>query len=361
MGCIYRRKGVLWIKYYRNGRSFYESSRTGKKEVAMRLLKRREGEIAKGELPGICFDKVRFDELAVDYTSDYKVNGRRTLAKAERCARYLREAFGGMRATEITTTRIRSYIESRIGSGLSHASINRELAALKRMLRLGAQSTPPKIGQIPHIPMLKESNTRKGFFEHEEFLRVRDALPFHLKPVVTFGYHTGWRKEEILGLTLDKLDLKQGVVRLDPGETKNEDGRVIYLDDELMKELKALHSTRPLGCPYVFHFNGMRIKDFRGAWNTACRKVGLMGKLFHDFRRTAVRNMLRSGIREKVAMMISGHKTRSVFDRYHIVTDEDLKEAAVKQQKFLDAQAETSSAGYKHDVAIPFQQTQGTA
>src|SRR5512139_412388 len=157
MGCIYRRKGMLWIKYYRNGKSYYESSHSGKKEVATRLLKRREGEIAKGELPGICFDKVRFDDLAKDYVNDYRINGKRTTAKAERCARYLEEVFGGMRVTEITTTRIRSYIESRIGSGLSHASINRELAALKRMLRLGAQSSPPKIGQIPHIPMLKES------------------------------------------------------------------------------------------------------------------------------------------------------------------------------------------------------------
>ena len=361
MGCIYRRNSIYWIKFFRRGKPYHESSRSDKKEVAKRLLQKREGEISKGQLPGICFDRVPFSELAEDFLTDYRINKKKTLNKAERCARYLKGFFEGLRVTEITTAKIKAYVEARMERGLSNASINRELAALKRMFHLAARCTPPKASQIPYIPMLKESNTRKGFFEHQEYISVKGALPFHLKPVTTFAYHTGWRKEEIVGLTLDKLDLKQGVVRLDPGETKNEDGRVIYLDDELIKELKALNSSRPLGCPYVFHLNGMRIKDFRGAWNAACRKVGLAGKLFHDFRRTAVRNMLRSGIREKVAMMISGHKTRSVFDRYHIVTDEDLKEAAVKQQKFLDAQAETSSAGYKHDVVIPFEQTQGTA
>src|SRR5512139_1597298 len=95
MGHIYRRKGVLWIKYYRNGKPYYESSHSGKKEVASRLLKRREGEISKGELPGICFDKIRFDELAQDFLTDYRINKKKSLDKAERLVRHLTRAFGG--------------------------------------------------------------------------------------------------------------------------------------------------------------------------------------------------------------------------------------------------------------------------
>ena len=222
MGTIYRRKGkkVLWIKYYRNGKPYYESSRSDKIVVAKRLLKKREGEISKGELPGIYFDKVRFDELAEDLLSDYRINGRKSLAKAERCVKYLKEAFGGMKVTEITTMIIREYIEERMGKRLSNASINRELAALKRIFRLAARCPPPKVREIPYIPMLRENNVRNGFFEHEEYLALKNIFPDDLKPILIFAYHSGWRKGEILGLTWDKLDLKQGIARLNPGEIK---------------------------------------------------------------------------------------------------------------------------------------------
>ncbi len=211
------------------------------------------------------------------------------------------------------------------------------------MFYLAVKNTPLKVSMIPYIPMLKESNIRKGFFEHHEFLALRDALPFHLKPVVTFAYQTGWRRSEILKLTWDKVDLRQGIVRLDPGETKNEEGRTIYLNEELLREMGALHSKRHLGCPYVFHRNGAPIREFRGSWGSACNKAALKDRSFHDFRRTAVRNMVRSGIPERVAMMISGHKTRRVFDRYHIVSDEDLKEAARRQQTFIESQSLTET------------------
>ena len=119
---------------------------------------------------------------------------------------------------------------------------------------------------IPYIPMLKESNTRIGFFELQEYLNLRSALPHYLKPVVTFAYHTGWRAGEILNLTWDKVDLKQGIITLNPGETKNENARTIYLNEELMKEMKSIYANRRLGCPYVFHRGGKPIKRITRAW-----------------------------------------------------------------------------------------------
>lgn len=196
--------------------------------------------------------------------------------------------------------------------------------------------------------MLKESNARKGFFEYAEFIALREQFALELQAVLTFGYHTGWRKNEILSLRWNQVDLNNRTVRLDPGTTKNGDGRTVILEGELLELFKQQWERRPVAkipgqsptllCAYVFHRRGKPIKDFRDAWNKACTAAGLDGRIFHDFRRTAVRNMVRAGVPERVAMMVSGHKTRSVFDRYNIVNEEDLKQAAIKTWVHIQAQ-----------------------
>jgi integrase len=391
MGSIYKRGKTYWIKYYRNGKPYRESTKSKKEADAKRLLKKREGEISQGKLPGIYFDKVRFDELAEDLLSDYRINNK-NIKRASQSVEHLKKSFEGMRVVDITTTCIRGYIEDRmqwtcaeckerfepqdkcpscdsenLKSGAANATINRELAALKRMLNIGAQQTPPKVDRVPYIPMLKENNVRKGFFEHGQFIALRDALPSYLKPFVSFAYKVGWRDSEIAGLTWSQADRDQGIVRLEAGETKNDEGRTIYLDEELKEIFEKQWDSRMKSgklTPYVFpNKDGSGpIQDFRKPWNTACRKVGLgygyrsnqkyiekwqdklpAGPIFHNFRRTAVRNMVRSGIPERVAMMISGHKTRSVFERYNIVSDTDLKLAAQKQESYLQTQMGTIS------------------
>ena len=370
MGSVYMRGRVYWIKYYRHGKPYRESSKSDKITRAQKFLRKREGEIAEGKLPGIYFDKVTFNELAEDFLTDYRINGKDTLSKAERSVKYLKEFFGDMKATEVTTDKVKTYIEKRMEDQMSNASINRELAALKRMFHLGARCTPPRVNLIPYIPMLKENNVRKGFFEHDQYLALKMSLPDYLRPVVCFGYHSGWRKEEILELTWDRVDLREGLVRLDPGETKNEEGRTFYLNEELTTELKALFSRRRLDCPYVFQRDGNRIKDFRGAWDKACIELGLFEvvrddqgnetktptRIFHDLRRSAIRDMVRSGVSERVAMKISGHKTRSVFDRYNIVSDQDLREAARKKQAYHDGQGK--AVIQKRGELVPFKQAQ---
>jgi len=343
MGTIYLRGKTYWIQYCRNGRPYRESAKTEKKMVAKRLLDQREGEIAEGKVPGIYFDRVKFDELAEDFLRDYRVNGRKSLDRAELSTRHLKTVFSGMRVVEITTAQIQAYIETRLSEGAENATINRELAALKRMLHLGANETPPKVNRVPYVPMLKEHNVRQGFFEHGDFLAIRDALPEYLKGLVTFGYKTGWRVSEITGLTWGQVDLDAGIVRLEPGTTKNNEGRTVYLDDELMEVFasqKALIRQKGAISPYVFpNREGTgKIRYFDKAWETACRRAGIGKMLFHDLRRTAVRNMVRSGTPERVVMMITGHKTRSVFDRYDIVSADDLRKAAQRQHEYLKSQ-----------------------
>ena len=218
----------------------------------------------------------------------------------------------------------------------SNASINRELAALKRMFSLAIEGS--KLLFCPTVPMLAEHNVRTGFFEHDQFTAVRAVLSDPLKSVVTFAYLTGWRiPSEVLRLQWRQIDREHGIVRLDPGTTKNDLGRM-FPYGELLPELcdvmerqwvdtKQIEQARGIVCPWVFHRRGKRIIDFRDEWAKAVEQGGCPDRIPHDFRRTAVRNLVRAGVPEKTAMMLTGHKTRSVFDRYDIVDENDLREA----------------------------------
>jgi len=347
-GSIYLRGNVYWIKYYKDGKPLRESARTGDYETAQAELAKRIDEVKHGKTPNVQLPRIKFEDLSKDFLSDYRINEKKSLKRAAASEKHLKKFFGGMRVVEITTSKILEYIEGRLDSEAAKATINRELSALKRMLNIGAQSTPPKVDRVPHIPMLKENNVRKGFFEPADFLALRDKLPGHLKPVVTFGYVTGWRISEILSLEWSQVDRKNGIVRLDPGDTKNDEARTIYLDEELLEDFKELWERRKAlasALPFVFlnKKGDDRIDGFRKAWMSACKTAEIGLRKFHDFRRTAVRNMVRAGIPERVAMTISGHKTRSVFDRYNIVNDKDLKLAAHAQREYLKSELGTKT------------------
>jgi len=155
---------------------FMKAAIPTKKPKRKKLLRKREGEIAIGKTPGIYYDKVKFKRLTELYLTDYKLNEKKTLKKAERCVRYLNDAFEGLSIPEITTDKVNQYIQDRQEENAANGTINRELAALKRMLHLGAQHHPPLVERVLHITMLKESESRTGFFELEEFKAVRNEL-----------------------------------------------------------------------------------------------------------------------------------------------------------------------------------------
>jgi len=343
-GIIYQRGRVWWIKFYDNGRPRYESSRSEMETDAKRLLSLRLGQVVEGKCPAPEAQRTKFEDLALDLENEYRANGRRSLGHLLARIRRLRRYFGSMRAANVTTGHVWGYIVKRQEKGAKPATINRELAALKRMFSLAAKAYPPKVGRVPYIPTLEENNARRGFFEYEEFEKVRAVLPEHLKPLVTFAYHTGWRKSEINSLTWDQVDLHTGTVRLEPGTTKNKQPRMIFLSGELLDMMQRQREMRDLlypACPWVFFHGGRQIKSFRRSWHTACRKAGLEGKILHDFRRSAIRNMVRAGIPERVAMDLSGHKTRSVFERYNIVSETDRLEAANRLDQYLKKWAGT--------------------
>jgi integrase len=229
-------------------------------------------------------------------------------------------------------------VTQRQEDGAANATINRELSALKRMFTLACQAG--KLLAAPHIPMLEENNVRRGFFDRDQFESVRRRLPIEVQPVVTFAYLTGWRiNSEVLTLQWHQVDLRAGIVRLDPGTTKNREGRSFPFSmlpelRDLLEEQRAITTVleRQTGAivPWVFHRVGSPIKFYRRSWLRACKDAGCPGRIPHDFRRTAVRNLVRAGVPERVAMMLTGHKTRSVFERYNVVSEADLGAGVAK-------------------------------
>jgi integrase len=373
MGELRQRGKTWWIRYYRAGKRYEESARSAKKGVALALLKSREGDGAGGRVtPKV--SRFRFEEAAADLLNDYRTNGKRSTDSLEQKIHlHLQPWFGGRRMTSITTSDIRAYVAKRQGdteiihrpytitlkngtvrqvperrrpiAGVSNAEINRELTILKRIFSLAIQAE--KLLHKPHIPLLREDNTRTGFFEREHFDSVRGHLPASLGPVVAFAYVTGWRiTSEILPLQWRQIHFTAGEIRLDAGTTKNGEGRVFPMTDDLRALLETQHAEhlrlKQAGQiePWVFFrmvAKGRRgpktakpITRFDKAWKAACTAAGCPGRIPHDFRRTAIRNMVRRGVPERVAMQLAGHKTRSVFERYNIVSDGDLRTAATQ-------------------------------
>lgn len=340
LGRVFKRGSVYWIAYSYRGKEFRESSHSEGDVQAHRLLKKRLGEMGRGRLIGPVEERVTFEEMAQDLVRDYQVNARRALAAIQFPIRHLRESFALDKALDITTDRVKAHIARRQQEGASNATINRELAALKRMFSLAVQAG--KLASKPYIPTLEENNARQGFLDHGSFLALRENLPDYLKDPITFLYLSGWRVSEMRSLEWRDVDLPGKVVRLRPEVSKNKDGRLLPLKSELLAVAERARQNRLLECPCVFHLNGQPIRDFRGAWKTACKAAGLNGTIVHDLRRTAVRNMVRAGIPERVAMSLSGHKTRSIFDRYNIVSEADLALAAERLQAHLQDQPKTS-------------------
>jgi len=337
MGRLYRRGEIWWVEYWYRNQQHRESSKSSKKSDAEKLLKRRLGEIGMGKLIGPSEEKLTFEEMAEDCLKDARIRGEQAYKWVITRVNHLRRFFGMDIAVNITAARIRAYINARLEEQAAPATINRDLAVLSKMFSLAVQSE--RLSSRPYIPRLPESEPRQGFMEHAEYLAIRQHLPPYLQDMLDFGYHSGWRRREISRLEWQNVDLDAGVIRLRHALSKNKEGRVFVLSTELRSLIEKRWQARVLGCPYVFHRNGRQIGDIRKAWYTACRLAGLEGKLFHDLRRTTVRNLVRAGVPDKVAMGVTGHKTRSVFDRYNIVSEADLQQASERLADYLAKQS----------------------
>jgi integrase len=348
-GMLYRRNRTWWLKYYQNGRPVRESSGTTQKKTAAALLATKVGKVAAGEPLPPRVDRVLYDEAAADLRRDYRVSGERDLKDVEKRLAHLDRFFRGRRLVSIRPALIAEYVEQRQAptlakdgttakAGARNGTVNRELSMLGKLFRLAMDND--KALRVPRIRKLREADARAGFVERERFEAIARHMPEPHALALRICYALGWRRGEVFGLGWRHVDLQRGALRLEPGETKNLEGRTAFLPADLVEELRAHRARvealqRQLGrvLPDVFVWltgrrAGRPIGDFRKTWLRACSEAGSPGLLVHDLRRSGIRNMVRAGITEHTAMKISGHKTRSVFDRYDIVDENDLQAAA---------------------------------
>lgn len=329
-GRVFKRGNRWWIAYYSWGREYRESSRSTSRADAERLLKHRLREVGSDTLGYSTFIPPSRNDLTVgallrDLEQDYRRKGGRALPQFLAHIRAVCRAFGDRRAVALTELEVDRYIQDRLAARKAPGTVNRELQLLGQAFRLAVRKR--RLRAIPLIPRLPERNVRQGFFERDEFAAVVQHLPDYLQDFARFAYFTGWRKGEIRSLTWADVDLEEKVVRLNPLYSKSGVGRVLPLEGELWEIIRRRREQAVSGSSYVFCRDGRPLVNIRRAWILACKGAGVQGKLFHDLRRTAVRNMVRAGVPERVVMEVVGHKTRSIFDRYNIVNLTDLRRA----------------------------------
>jgi integrase len=381
-GMIYGRPsmepgGVYWIQYYDRGVKVRKSTKieipadpelrkSAEKKVEKRLRK-AIGEVEAGVHPET--RRINYEDLRASYYTDYDTNRRKSLRRDADGKPYLDKVsrldsfFSGFQASEIDADMIRKFSANQQAKGLSSGTINRSISALRRMFNLA--KIDGKLRYVPHFPMLKESAPRQGFFERAQYDSLLAAMPDYLQLTLALGYFTGMRKGEILSLKWEQIDFPANSIMLRAGETKNDAARTVPIVPQLRPLLIEQRARRRADCPYVCYRiendRAVRIGSFRKVWESRCAKLGLgrfepvtdklgaalysrprgprskakpkmtyQGMIFHDLRRTAVRNLVRAGVPERVAQTISGHKTRSVFERYNIVSPADVAEAGRK-------------------------------
>jgi integrase len=357
-GRAFERGPVWWIAYYHRGKEIRESTEIRVdpkkpdrgKRMAQKCLDQRRSEITSNTFIGPQQERVSFATLKALIEQDYTLRGRRSRSTTDIRVKHLAHVFGLDRAIDITAKRIRDYQQDRMTEGAQAATINRELAALHRMFVLATKSGLLSIAACPVFPdRLEEAEPRQGFFEHAEYEAIRAHLPPDCQDVLDFGYLTGWRRREVTGLTWSEVDLLGGVIRLHPARSKSKKPRTLPLSLPLREVIERRAAVRQPQSALVFHPIG-----FRSRWHAACIKAGLYvtvgtgkaarkmpTKTFHDLRRTAARNYIRSGVSERIAMELLGHRTRTVFDRYNIVDEADKKQAVGKLAYHM-SQQETS-------------------
>jgi len=329
-GSIYERNGLWWCDYSVDGVRRRESCETANRDEALAYLHRKQGKLASGEL--LTPDRVSVRDLLQLLLEDYDVRKVAQFYIATlKVNSILLPKLGDIKATKLSSARIKEYIEFRLKT-VKPGTVNRELGLLHRAFQLGYNQDPPLVARVPHFPRLTEDEPRKGFLKPELYQKLLFELPEVLRLLFVIAYHVGLRKGALLRIKWSQVDLKANTIWME-GRKSNRKPEPVAVP--IYGDMAKFIEMQPRTSEYLFARGSTPIRDFRESWDLACQRAGIPDLLFHDLRRTAVRNLRRAGVPETVIMKITGHRTRSVFERYNITDETDTQEAGRKAEVFL--------------------------
>lgn len=334
----------------RTGKIVYRTKKAShSKKLAEKFLKRKEDEFFRRDEQGLAIEdpkpKIIFAELMDWYLEQDSVRAKKSYRHDVQRGGVLRRGFGRMLAEEITRNQVRNYQVQRTkermwrGDKVSPATVNREIALMRAVYNLGMDEGLVSKSPCRKIKMLKENSARDRVLTSEEFERLCSELTPVARRIVMTAYHTGMRQGEVLGLTVDKVNLRERYIDLEADETKDHERRRVYFGEELFIVLQeCLELRERVGVNHRFLFvreDGKPVRSIRGAFENARKRAGLGDFHFHDLRHCYNTEMRRAGVHDSVIMQQTGHSTMEMFLRYNTVDERDGREAVRRRAEYL--------------------------
>ena len=338
-GRVFLRGSTFYIAWYVRGKEYVRSTKQASQRIAERLLAQELRKGGTGHIP--TDDNITFEDLVDKVRVRRELDRRRSNDLDQRVA-HLEKFFQGMRAVDIGTVHIETYMQKRLKEGAAQATVNNELAVLRRGFNL------VRLARKPEIKLPKPDNARQDFLDWGDFQRVREGLPRDMQDIATFLYLTSWRPGQVVALEWRDVDLLNRTVTARSETVKTGQAHCIPLVQGLWEIIERAYSRRRMDCPLVFYYVGRQgvrpwqlrggTSPFRKAWRRACERAGFGNHVIYCMRRSGVRNMIGAGLDPMLAMKISGHKTMEMLSRYRIVDVKDRARGLEKMMAHLDEQ-----------------------
>lgn len=371
-GAVYQRGGTWWIRYSVKGkdRRLSVAKELGRRDVtredAETLLRAKVGAVRAGRVLPVDQERVTVRDVLADYLLHSRNVERKSLKSLTSAARAVGEGLADERIVALQPATIDATCTAWREAGKAIGTVWLRIAVLKAALTLAHRRGT--IAAVPYVPDVPRGSRRRGFFTPPEIATMIAALPDPLDDILRFSYATGWRREEVLGLRWSMIDRVVGEIRLPT--SKNGEGRTIPMLPSMSDLIEKRWMLRAKASDFVFHRRGRQVRRFEGPWLKATKAAGFApvirtrkdgetyeapGRVLHDLRRSAVRDLIRSGVPRRVAMLISGHRSESTFSWYDIEETREVKDALAAMEAYretLRAAAEHAQKQHTQDAAV---------